>query len=92
MVIVDCHAHLSDGGFDEDISDLMADLQRENIFVVAVGMDYTDFQKVIDISNVNHSCVGFGLGLHPIQQGTLDVGISQPMCHHIIIYITLQFF
>ena len=82
MVIVDCHAHLSDQGFDEDLSDLMLDFQKENIFVITVGMDYTDFQKVIDISNANDICVGFGLGLHPIQTGTPDVGIpfSQIYC------------
>ena len=74
MVLVDCHAHLSDKVFDEDLSDLMLDLQKENIFVIAVGMDYTDFQKVIDISSANDNNVGFGLGLHPIQRSVPDVG------------------
>lgn len=76
MVIVDCHAHLSDRGFEENLQGLLEDLCAQEIFVIAVGMSYSDFQKVVDISLPNPDNIGFGLGLHPIQHASLeDVGI-----------------
>ena len=73
MVIVDCHAHLSDDVFKDVLSDMILDLQRENIFVISVGMNYVDFEKVVNIAAQNKDCIGFGLGLHPIQCGEIDV-------------------
>ena len=76
MVIVDCHAHLSDDVFNDVLSDMILDLQRENIFVISVGMNYVDFEKVVNISAQNKGCIGFGLGLHPIQRGNIDVCVQ----------------
>ena len=73
MVIVDCHAHLSDELFHDVLSDMILDFQKEDIFVISVGMNYKDFEEVVKIATENKGSVGFGLGLHPIQCGKIDV-------------------
>ena len=66
MVIIDCHAHLTDDVFYLDLEDVISSCEEKNIHVISVGMNYQDFPKVIELSK-KYSQISFGLGLHPIQ-------------------------
>ena len=74
MAIIDCHAHLTDEQFNDDLSDIMSHCRENNVYIVAVGMSYGDFNQVLEVSS-KHENVCYGLGLHPIQPGEPDVGL-----------------
>ena len=78
MTYIDCHAHLTDPSFKEDLVEVIQNCALQNIFVVAVGMFYTDFQQVVESSQMS-SHVAFGLGLHPIQLSGLNNVIMESL-------------
>ena len=66
MKYIDCHAHITDSSFGDDLSEVISDCSLQRIYVIAVGMYYSGFQQIIETSQ-QFSNIGFGLGLHPIQ-------------------------
>lgn len=87
MALIDCHVHITDEVFRNDLNGIINECSNNNIFAIAVGMSYSDFQDVVEISE-NHGNIAMGLGLHPIQKGIEDVSLFRDPVYNFMFMLT----
>ncbi|MDD2807556.1 MAG: TatD family hydrolase [Patescibacteria group bacterium] len=65
-MLIDSHAHVNFTEFNEDGPDVLADCQKNNIWVINVGSQYQTSKKAIEISEQFEVGVYAAVALHPI--------------------------
>lgn len=65
-MIIDSHAHLNFQDFENDWQEVIADCQKENVWLINVGSQLETSKKAIEIANRYDQGVYAAVGLHPI--------------------------
>ncbi|OGY47144.1 MAG: hypothetical protein A3J62_01830 [Candidatus Buchananbacteria bacterium RIFCSPHIGHO2_02_FULL_38_8] len=65
-MLFDSHAHLNFGDFEDDWQQVIADCQKNNIWLVNVGSQLETSKKTIEIADQYDQGVYAAVGLHPI--------------------------
>ncbi len=65
-MIIDSHAHLNFEDFKSDYQQVIADCQKENIWLINVGSQFVTSKKALEIANDCKKGIYAAVGLHPI--------------------------
>uniref|UniRef100_A0A915DVS7 Deoxyribonuclease TATDN3 n=1 Tax=Ditylenchus dipsaci TaxID=166011 RepID=A0A915DVS7_9BILA len=67
--MIDCHSHLADPAFTEDIDEVLERAKQANVIGVVVVAEFLgDFDKIIGLHNKYPSYIHPCIGIHPIQR------------------------
>jgi len=76
--MVDCHAHLTDDMFAEDIIEVIARAKQAGVSsAIVVAENVHDFDKVLDLTQRYPDFIQPCLGIHPVQTMEDDAGSSK---------------
>lgn len=68
MGFVDCHCHLADPQFDEDVDEIVSQAKDNNVKAIIVVPEFFDqFEKVLNICSRYPDFLFPCLGIHPVQ-------------------------
>lgn len=65
-MIIDSHAHLNFQEFDKDWQQVIADCQKQDVWMINVGSQLATSKKAVKIANEYEKGVYAAIGLHPI--------------------------
>jgi TatD DNase family protein len=78
--MIDCHAHLADAAFDDDLADVLARAQESGVeAVICVSEGPSDADRVLEVAGT-HAMVRPCLGVHPERA---DLDAANQMCERI---------
>lgn len=66
--MIDCHCHLADKAFDNDVELIIQRSKEAKVEgIVVVAEFFSDFDKIIELGDKNPNFIYPCLGIHPIQ-------------------------
>lgn len=66
--MIDCHCHLADKIFEKDIHNVIEDSKKQGVeAVVIVSEFYSDFKRILELTELYKNFVFPCFGIHPVQ-------------------------
>lgn len=66
---VDCHCHLGDSEFDQDLEDVIKKAKQNDVFgILVVSINTSEFEKIIQMAKSYPDILLPCLGVHPVQE------------------------